>query len=181
LPAQGELIPVQASAEMLLAQALEWEEQGELDEAEELYRAALAASGANVEVNFLLAELLYRKGDLSAARERYYVAIELDENFVEARANLGCVLAEMGQLELAIAALEGALAYHGDYPDVHYHLARLLDRLERSDDATDHWKAFARLAAESPWAEEARDRLSQLTSTPPFPPVLSDQAGPGGN
>ncbi len=44
-----------------------------------------------------------------AARERYYMAIELDEDYVEARANLGCVLAETGQLELAVAAFQGAL------------------------------------------------------------------------
>jgi tetratricopeptide (TPR) repeat protein len=164
-PGGIEAIRAQASAEDLLALALECEERGELDEAEELYRAALAASGANAEVNFLLAELLYRKGDLSAARERYYVTIELDENYVEARANLGCVLAEVGELELAIAALEGALAFHGDYPDVHYHLARLLDRVERREDAVGHWRAFARLAAESPWAEEARDRLRAVHPT----------------
>ena len=30
------------------------------------------------------AELLYRNGDLAAARERYYAAIELDEDYVEA-------------------------------------------------------------------------------------------------
>ncbi len=43
----------------------------------------------------------------AAARERYYMAVELDEDYVEARANLGCVLAETGQRELAVAAFEG--------------------------------------------------------------------------
>ena len=76
---------------------------------------------------FQLAELLYRIGDLHAARERYYMAIELDEDYVEARANLGCVLVELGQRDLAIAAFEGALSLHADYADVHYHLARTLD------------------------------------------------------
>ena len=47
---------------------------------------------------------------------------------VEARANLGCVLAEMGKLELAASAFTGALALHGEYPDAHYHLAGTLDR-----------------------------------------------------
>ena len=97
--------------------------------------------------------------DITAARERYYAAIELDEDFVEARANLGCVLAEIGQLDLAVAAFQGALRYHEDYPDVHYHLARTLDELERSDDAQPHWRRFVALAPNSPWAEEARGRL----------------------
>jgi len=67
-------------------------------------------------------------GDLSAARERYYAAIELDEEYVEARANLGSVLVENGELELAVAAFQGALAFHPDYADVHYHLANTLER-----------------------------------------------------
>ena len=44
---------------------------------------------ARPEVSFQLAELLYWLGDISAARERYFMTIELDEHFVEARANLG--------------------------------------------------------------------------------------------
>ena len=80
------------------------------------------------EDHFSLAELLYRCGDLAAARERYYAAIELDENYVEARANLGCVLAEQGEHALAEAAFRGALEYHADFADAHFHLARLLDR-----------------------------------------------------
>jgi tetratricopeptide (TPR) repeat protein len=95
------------------------------------------------------------------------MAIELDENFVEARANLGCVLAESGQHELAVAAFEGALRYHGDYPDVHYHLARTLDDIGNRDDADRHWERFLELAPNSPWADEARLRLQRthLTET----------------
>ena len=99
------------------------EDEGQLAAAADMYRAAMVAGGPTAEVCFLLAELLYQLHDLPAARERYYMAIELDEDYVEARANLGCVLAELGEPELAIAAFEGALAFHDDYPDVHYHLA----------------------------------------------------------
>ena len=99
--------------------------------------------------------------DLAAARERYYMAIELDEDYVEARANLGCVLAELGEKELAISAFQGALAYHDAYPDVHYHLGRILDEVGRSDEATVHWQSFLRLAPTSPWADEARERLGE--------------------
>ena len=63
------------------------------------------------------------------------MAIELDEDYVEARANLGCVLAETGQRDLAVAAFEGALRYHPDYADVHYHLAHTLDEMGRREQA----------------------------------------------
>ncbi len=110
------------------------------------------------EDHFSLAELLYRNGDLAAARERYYAAIELDENYVEARANLGCLLAEQGEDVLAEAAFRGALEYHPDFADAHFHLARLLDSQNDSRTASHHWQRFLDLAPASPWAEEALDR-----------------------
>ncbi len=143
----------------MVALAEQLDDEGQLQSAAELYRTALAAGGANADICFKLAELLYRMNDVTAARERYYAAIELDEDFVEARANLGCVLAEIGQLDLAVAAFQGALRYHEDYPDVHYHLARTLDELQQSDEAEPHWRRFVALAPNSPWAEEAYSRL----------------------
>lgn len=151
------------SPDALRSWAAQKDDEGQLEMAAELYRAALVAGGPNAETCFALAELLYRLGDLAAARERYYMAIELDENYVEARANLGCVLAETGQAELAVAAFEGALAYHSDYPDVHYHLARTLDDLGRRDEADLHWRIFIELSADSPWATAACQRLGLET------------------
>jgi tetratricopeptide (TPR) repeat protein len=151
--------PTQAAPQELRRWAAELDEAGDLPAAAEMYRAALAAGGPAPELCFQLAEVLYRAGDLAAARERYYMALELDENYVEARANLGCVLAEQGQLELAAAAFEGALQCHEDYADVHLHLARTLDELARGDEAASHWRRYLALAPDSPWADEARDRL----------------------
>jgi tetratricopeptide (TPR) repeat protein len=147
------------SPDELRAWAVRKDDEGELEMAAELYRAVLVAGGPDAATCFALAELLYRLGDLSAARERYYMAVELDEDYVEARANLGCVLAETGQHELAVAAFEGALAFHGDYPDVHYHLARTLDDLGRRDEAEQHWRVFVELSPDSPWAVVASERL----------------------
>lgn len=147
------------SAADLAAAAVHCEEQGRLSEAADFYRAALAAAGPNADYCFQLADILYRLGDVGAARERYWAAIEIDEDFVEARANVGCILAEQGRLDLAIAAFEGALRYHGDFPDVHYHLARVLDEADRRAEAETHWQAFLELVPESPWAESARKRL----------------------
>ncbi len=124
-----------------------------------MYRAVLAAGGPTAETCFQLAEALYRLGQTPAAIERYYMAVELDENFVEARANLGCLLAETGQTDLALAAFEGALAHHPDYADAHYHRARLLEELGRGDEARDHWRAFLQLSPDSPWADEVRERI----------------------
>lgn len=139
------------------------EDEDRLDAAIDWYRAALASQGASADISFQLAELLYRTGDLSGARERYYVALELNADLVEARANLGCVLAEQGQLELAVAAFEGTLQQYEDYADVHYHMARTLDELKEHDRAAEHWSRFLTLAPLSPWAEEAELRLKAFT------------------
>jgi len=88
---------------------------------------------------------------------------------VEARANLGCVLAELGQGELAVAALEGALAFHPQYADAHYHLARILDELGHGREAESHWRSFLETAPDSPWAERARVRLKGAGPAVPEP------------
>jgi len=151
---------VSPAPERLDQLAAELEEDGQLAAAAEMYRAMLAAVGPNPVLCFQVAELLYRLGDLGGARERYYMAVELDEDYVEARANLGCVLAETGQHDLAVAAFEGALRYHPDYADVHYHLARTLDDMGRRNQAEVHWRSFLALAPDAPWADEARRRIN---------------------
>jgi tetratricopeptide (TPR) repeat protein len=145
----------------LLRMAEELEDAGQLDQSIEWYRVILSRYGLHAEVCFQLAELLYRIGDVSAARERYYNAIELDEDFIEARVNLGCVLAELGHLELAIAAFQGALVKDDRYPDVHYHLAKCLDEVSNVDLAGRHWLRFLQLSPQSPWADEAIERLGR--------------------
>jgi tetratricopeptide (TPR) repeat protein len=149
----------QAAPARLAAWAAELDEAGDLRSAAEMYRAALAAGGPQPELCFQLAEVLYRAGELAAARERYFMAIELDENYVEARANLGCVLLDLGEQDLAVSAFSGALASMETYADVHYHLAKTLDQMGRAGEADAHWGRFVELAPESPWADEALERL----------------------
>lgn len=148
--------------EEMLQAAEELEDDGRLEQSIGWYRIILARYGMTAEICFQLAELLYRTGDVSAARERYYNAIELDEDFIEARANLGCVLAETGQTILAVAAFQGALSRDDSYPDVHYHLAKCLDEIAESEQAVRHWIRFLQLSPQSPWAEEALDRLGRV-------------------
>jgi tetratricopeptide (TPR) repeat protein len=147
------------SRDQLLQQAQAFEDEGKLREAMEWYRVCLAEHGASAEINFQLAELLYREGEVEAARERYYCSIELEPGYVEAKANLGCVLMETGRHDLALAAFRGALAQHPDYADVHYHIARLLDDMNHPSESESHWQRFLELAPQSPWANEAIQRL----------------------
>ncbi|MEI6255595.1 MAG: tetratricopeptide repeat protein [Planctomycetota bacterium] len=144
----------------LLDLAADLEAAGGLTEAAEALRAALQAAGPTSQIVFMLAELLYRAGDLTAARERYYAAVELDANHLEARSSLGCVLAELGEHELALAALDGVLRQQPDYADAHWHIASVLHDVGRLAEARQHLRTFLRLTPDSPWATMARERLS---------------------
>ena len=143
----------------LLDLAADLEAAGEFTEAAEALRAVLQAEGPTAPIVFMLAELLYRAGDLTAARERYYAAVELDADHLEARSSLGCLLAELGEHELALAALEGVLRQQPDYADAHWHMAGVLEEAGRPADARRHLRAFLALAPESPWAALAREKL----------------------
>jgi tetratricopeptide (TPR) repeat protein len=135
----------------LLQAMYDAEDRGDLTLAMDYGRAILARDGLRADICFQLGELLYRDGQVEAARERYFCAIELDEAFVEARTSLACVLAETGRHDLAIAALQGVLSLHEDYPDAHYHLATLYDEMGQHDEAAQHWETLRRLAPDSQW------------------------------
>lgn len=149
------------TADELLDAVYQAEDEGDYESAVSLCHAIIARDGPRSDIDFQLAELLYRMGHVIAARERYYSAIEQDPEFVEARAGLANVLAETGQMELAIAAYRGALTLYEDYADVHYNLARALDEVGRDIEAKHHWKKFLKLAPDSPWADEAIGRLAE--------------------
>ncbi len=141
-------------------QARDLQDEGRLIEAIESWRLGMLSETPMADDHFALAELLYESGDITAARERYYAALELDPEYLEARVNLGCVLADSGDHELAIASFRGALEQYEPFADAHYHLAVLLDQVGESPTAELHWCRFLEIAPESPWADEARERLS---------------------
>lgn len=147
----------------LLCLSADLERCGHLEEAAEAIRAVLQATPPTAQLTFLLAELLYQAGDLPAARERYYMAVELDHDHLEARTSLGCVLEELGEHDLAKAALEGVVRQEPDHAEAHWHLASVLESLNQQADAARHLLIFMALAPQSPWCEVARTRLAKQT------------------
>lgn len=128
----------------------------------------------------LMGELLYQLGDKSAARERYYMALELDDSNLEARLYLGCLLAEEGDLDSAAAAFNGCLSLHPDYPDARFQLATVLDEMGKTEEAQIHWLAFWKIAPPSPWKRVAAQRLGfnvDWEDEPEEPPITPTQIG----
>lgn len=156
----------EAAATPLRERAWGYSDAGEIDRAIEAWRLAMLESPPSADDQFTLAEWLYRDGQLPAARERYYAALELDGEHLEARVSLGCVLADLGDTDLAIAALQGALEQHAEFADAHYHVARLLRNGGQHAAAEPHWRRFLEIAPENPWAEEARVALADTLGEP---------------
>uniref|UniRef100_A0A7C4QS31 Tetratricopeptide repeat protein n=1 Tax=Schlesneria paludicola TaxID=360056 RepID=A0A7C4QS31_9PLAN len=152
-------------------------EDGALTAAVEAFRLALLERPLEPDFHFHLADTLYRLGNRTGAIERYYTAVELDHDFIEAWTQLGCVLAELDDDEGAQQAFQAALDRHPDYPDAHFHLAQLLDRRGETEAALRHWQTYLRFDVRGPWAEIARQRLASTfgSSTPAEP--LSTTAG----
>lgn len=163
LPARKTTVP--RSAEEWRREGCRLAEENELEASVEAFRLALLAEPGDPLTHYHLAESLYRLGNREGAVERYYVAVELDHEFIEAWTQLGCVLAETEQWSRAIEAFEIALETHPDFPDAHFHLAEALHQSGRSDAARGHWDAYLRFDEHGPWAETARQRLG--LSRPP--------------
>ena len=115
------------------------------------------------EVNFHLADALYRTGRLEAAAERYYCAIESAPDFIEAWTQLGCLQSELDQPEIAEQSFVTAISIHPENPDALLHYAQLLDQIDRNDEAIDIWKQYLQYDSRGPWADHARDRIAKLS------------------
>jgi len=142
-------------------------DQGELQQAVEALRMSLMDDPDAPEVQFSLAEVLYRLGNPRGAIERYHVAAELDHNYLEAWTQIGCILAELGQIDSAVEAFDIALDIHADVPDVHLHKAEALYQAGRWPEAVLHWQKYLEFDQTGPWAEATLKRLEEFGIAPP--------------
>ncbi len=156
--------------------AEQWFEEGcrlldaqESTAAIEAFRAALMSRPASPEINFHLAEALFRDGNQAGALERYYAAVEADHDYLEAWTQIGCLHAAQTELQSALDAFSIALSVHADYPDAHWHIAAVLVQLGRPEDAVAHWRKYLEYDRRGPWADQARQRLGE--SGDPAAPV----------
>lgn len=114
------------------------------------------------DVNFHLADVLYRAGQAEAAIERYHCAIEFAPDFIEAWTQLGCLLFEAGRNDSAEDAFLTAIAIHGANPDALLHYAQLLDADGRAEEALEYWREYLTHDSRGPWADHARERLQDV-------------------
>lgn len=117
------------------------------------------------DVNFHLADALYRAGYKEAAIERYHSAIEFAPDFIEAWTQLGCLQSELKLWEQAEDSLRTAMSVHPENPDVLLHFAQLMDQMNRPEEAVEFWESYLEHDSRGPWADHARSRLEQFRSS----------------
>lgn len=136
------------------------EDAGDDQRAEHLYIQALELQPSLAAARTNLGNLLYRRGDLPAARAAYELALEHEPGQPEARYNLGNLLEDLGETELAIAELRRVCVTAPEFADAHYNLGLLLAKVGGATQAKAHLSRYLELDAESDWAARARDYLA---------------------
>lgn len=131
----------------------------DLPAAIEAFRLALMMEPHNPEVHFHLGDALYRKGRAQAALERFYAAVELDHDYLEAWMQIGALHRELHELDAAVDAYAVALDIHEESPDVHFQLAETMAEQGHLAAAVPHWEAYLSHEQRGPWADLARQRL----------------------
>lgn len=162
--------------------------RGQLDDAlAAVQQARSAGSGVRSwelsKVLNLEGRLLHTRGDPAAALEQYRAAVELDRYNVEALANQGETLRQMGQPEKARETLENALTFRDD-PALAALMAQIADELRSRDDSARQEQIRAQIDTlsarfrEMNADDEAAGRARDTWTTPPL--VFALLPGGGG-
>jgi tetratricopeptide (TPR) repeat protein len=95
-------------AAQLLQQAKTYHQAGQLQDAEQFYRQALATDGSNAEVLYLLGAVSHQLGKPNEAIAFLQQAVRLQPAAPDPRHHLGVVLSEVDRLDEAVAHLQEA-------------------------------------------------------------------------
>jgi tetratricopeptide (TPR) repeat protein len=145
----------------LFEQAERMELEGNLVEAERLYRIAMRIDWADPVLPFNLGNVLDAKQRPAEAALAYQQALARDSKFAEAWLNLGLLKERAGELRAASECYRSAIDARPDYSDALFNLALLLTRDEQHHTALPFWERFLALDPSGKEAQQAH-RLATL-------------------
>ncbi|WP_432808935.1 tetratricopeptide repeat protein [Pantanalinema sp. GBBB05] len=122
----------------LLQPALQHYQQGNLVEAERLYRQVLQQDPDQVEALHAIGVIVCQSGQLETAENYLRRVVTLSPQFAQAWGNLGGVVQQRGRVEEAIGYYQQAIALDPLYADAHQNLAVALQEQERLEEAIVH-------------------------------------------
>jgi tetratricopeptide (TPR) repeat protein len=135
------------------------EDPSSFDEAESLYRRAIALDPSLSIAYTNLGNIRFRRGDDPGAEALYAQALEVDPKQPEAHYNIGYVALERGEPTRAVIHFQEAIAVDPRFADAHFNLAMALEQMGQSVEAKPHWKKYLELEPKGTWAEVARKHL----------------------
>jgi tetratricopeptide (TPR) repeat protein len=122
-------------AKLLFQQALNMHQRGNLEEAENRYKAVLGAYPAHPDCIHFLGILRFQQGRNDEALEHISAALKLQPSNTAALANYALVLVKLGRLEEALASYDKALAIEPDFVDALMNRGNILFELKRLEEA----------------------------------------------
>jgi tetratricopeptide (TPR) repeat protein len=149
----------QTAADFFLRGVSLEEDPGTQLEAIAAYHKVLELEPRHAAAHINLGTLFYNRQDYIRAEQHYRQAVECDPRYALAYFDLGNVLDETGRVREAILAYRTALTLAPTYADAHYNLALAYEKLKEPRRALRHWRAYARLDNNGPWAVHARNQI----------------------
>jgi DNA-binding transcriptional MerR regulator len=133
------------NAEEWFDDGLDFEENGDIDQAIEAYKQTVALDAQNVAAWINWGRLLHHRGNKREAEAVYRRAIELCGPDAVLMFNLGVLLEDLGQQQAALEAYQSAVGEDPALADGHYNLARLYESLGQPQHAIRHLGQYRRL------------------------------------
>jgi predicted O-linked N-acetylglucosamine transferase (SPINDLY family) len=146
----------QATVDQAMQLALQHQQAGRLERAEQIYRQILAQSPEHARAMHYLGFVAHQLGRSDAGIYFIRRAIALEPDDAEAYCNLAIVLEYKGQFDEAIAACRRAIALRADFPEAHCNLGNALNSNGHLDEAI---AAYRRAIALRPDLAEAHCNL----------------------
>jgi predicted TPR repeat methyltransferase len=136
----GIMLPIAIHANEALAIAVKRHQDGQLSEADRVYRAVLAVDPDHPDALHFLGVLSYHQGQVDKALPLIRRAIEQAPLYADAHNNLGNVLKETGAFEAAREAYEQAITINPRHVGALNNLGVVFKDLNRLDDAVDTYR-----------------------------------------
>jgi DNA-binding transcriptional MerR regulator len=133
------------NAEEWFDDGLDFEENGDIDQAIEAYKQTVALDAQNVAAWINWGRLLHHRGNKREAEAVYRRAIELCGPDAVLMFNLGVLLEDLGRQQAALEAYQSAVGEDPALADGHYNLARLYESLGQPQHAIRHLGQYRRL------------------------------------
>jgi protein O-GlcNAc transferase len=115
----------------LLQQALGFHRQGQLEQAEALYRRILAEAPRHFDAQHLLGVIAFQRRDLETAIRLIGQALQIEPNNAVAHANHAAALRDFGHSDAALSSFDRALALEPNLPEALANRSALLYALGR--------------------------------------------------